>query len=117
EGDCKQGSRLPLQDLPPPAVLLPDLHRAPSLDDEKYFLIRVPFGIQRRSVRDLDEVASPDSFSAVELEKRALPTHARPRSERQVLHPVYSNAAVDRAALPLHELIVRCRRAPTLPVP
>src|SRR2546428_486739 len=72
---------------------------------------------ERGSLRVPDEVASPDSFSAVEWENRPLPTHARPRSGRQVLHPVYAKAAVDGDALALREHIVRSRRAPPLPVP
>src|SRR4030081_627372 len=62
--------------------------------------------IERASARDLDDIATPQSFRAVELDIASAPAQPMPRLHGQVLHPPHSYAAIDRNTLRLHEAVV-----------
>ena len=64
-------------------------------------------GIERAGARDLDHVAAPHAFGAVELDVGALAAQPLPGLHRQVLHGLHADAAEDRDAFRLHEQVVR----------
>ena len=62
--------------------------------------------VQRARSRDFDQITTPFSFSAVELNVRAAPADAFPFRQRQVLHFAHTDIPEDRYAFSFHEEIV-----------
>src|SRR5262249_30869359 len=68
--------------------------------------IEVPLHVERTGGRDFDEIESPQSFGAEELDIRAATAEPLPRRQRQGLHAADPDAAIDRHALPLPAAVV-----------
>src|SRR5262245_29687406 len=64
-------------------------------------------GVERPGARDLDHVATPTAFGAVELDEGSVAAHAVPTLERHVLYSPHSDAAINRNPLRLHVVVIR----------
>ncbi len=84
----------------------PNFRRAAAVDDEILFFVQMLFGIERARAGDLDEVTTPQTFGAQELDEGAATAHAFPRLARQVLHAAHADVAIDRNALRLHKVVI-----------
>src|SRR4029450_3752516 len=84
----------------------PNFGSAAAVDDEILLFVQVLFGIQCSRAGNFDDVATPQTFGAEELNKRAVAAHAFPGFARQILHPAYSDVAIDRNTLRLHEVVI-----------
>jgi hypothetical protein len=88
-------------------VVEPDFGGAAAFGDQIDFLVDVLFGIERAGARDLDDVAAPFAFGAVQLDVGALAAQAFPRFHRQIEHRLQADIAEDRDAFRFHEQVVR----------
>src|SRR4029077_7509185 len=85
----------------------PDLGCAAAFNHHHDLFVHVLFGVERSGAGHLDHVAAPFPFGTVELDEGAAAAHARPRFQRHVLHAAHTDAAEDRNALRLHEVVIR----------
>src|SRR5258706_11277533 len=88
----------------------PDFGGAAPFDNDHDLFIHVALGMQRAARRDFDTVAAPFAFRAEELDESAVAAHALPRLQRHVLDSFHADAAKDRDALALHEIVIGCVR-------
>src|SRR5258706_4916286 len=63
-------------------------------------------GVEPAGARDFDHVTAPQTFGAIELNERASAAEPLPRFERQLLHTLHADAAINRHTFVLHEIIV-----------
>src|SRR5258706_7181899 len=63
-------------------------------------------GVEPASARDFDHVTAPQTFGAIELYEGASAAEPLPRFERQLLHALHADAAINRHAFIFHEIIV-----------
>src|SRR5258706_6375634 len=95
-------------------IVRPDLRRAAPFHDHHDFLVPMPFGIECTRGRHLDHVAAPFAFRAEQLDERPSATHPLPWRKRHILHAPYADAAKNRDALALHEIVIsRVRPLPS----
>src|SRR5262249_12088683 len=80
------GTALPLEAVRFLLIVGPDLGRAPAFDNDHDFFVHMTLGIERPGARDLDHVATPTAFGAVELDEGSVAAHAVPTLERHVLY-------------------------------
>src|SRR5262249_11375424 len=114
ERDREQRAALPLKGPLARITLLPDFGRAPAFDDEHDLLVEVMLDVERPGRGNLDHVHAPEAFGTVELDIGPTSAKPSPWRHRQVLHPPYADAAVDRHTLRLHEAVVGHRFAQEL---
>src|SRR5437867_5388722 len=107
ERDRKQRALLPFEGVPPRLPLLPDFGGAAPFHDQADLLIEMPLDIERARARHLDDIHAPQPFGAVELDVAAAAALPFPGRERQVLHAPHADAAIDRDAFRLHEVVIR----------
>src|SRR5262245_39170990 len=116
ERDREQRALLPLESVPPRLPFLPDFGGAAPFYDQADLLIEMPLDIERARTRHLDHIHAPQALGAVELDIAAAAALPLPRRKRQVLHASDADAAIDRDALRLHEVVVGHRLAQKLAI-
>src|SRR3954464_8974048 len=88
-------------------IVGPDFGGTAAFHDHHDLFVHVALGIECAGARHLDDVASPLTLGAEELDERAVAAHAIPALERHVLHTPHADAAKDRNPLGFHVVVIR----------
>src|SRR5262249_58388355 len=103
ERDREQRAGLPFKSVAPGLTLLPHFGRAAAFDHQHDLLVEMPLLVERARGRDLDHVAAPKAFGAIELDVAAAAAEPPPRRHRQGLPAAPPDAPEDRPAPPPHQ--------------